>query len=77
MAYQLFFDRFLNKVESKNDNESIYGLNFEGMLKAFNLGIKIEDIYVYFLRNCSKKEGLPTNVEQKLFEWLKESEEIK
>ena len=72
LKYELYFDRFLQK---QSENPLIYKLNFKGMAKALELGIKFKDIFAYIEANC--KNEIPNNVKSQFEEWIKESKKIK
>lgn len=72
LEYELYFDKFLNKI---SEEPLTYSLDFDGMVKALELGIKFKEIYE-FLDNSSKK-NIPENVKTKLKEWMRDSRKIK
>lgn len=72
LKYELYFDRFLNK---KSENPLIYNLNFKGMVKALELGIKFKEIYEYLQINS--QNDIPSNVKAQFEDWIKNSKKIK
>lgn len=53
LEYELFFERFLTKKEEEKD-KTIYLIDFLGIAKANDLGIKIFDIVDYIEKNASE-----------------------
>lgn len=72
LKYELYFDRFLTK---KSQDPLIYKLDFRGMARALELGIKFKEIYKYLLANCPN--GIPMNVQAQLEQWIRDSKKIK
>ena len=72
LKYELYFDRFLKK---HSEEPLIYKLDFKGMLRALELGIKIKDIYTFLKENS--EGNIPKNVEAQFDEWIKSSKKIK
>ncbi len=72
LKFELFFDRFLDK---KSESPLIYNLNFKGMAKALELGIKFKEIYEYLQENS--EEDIPLNVKAQFEDWIKMSTKIK
>lgn len=72
LKYELYFDRFLKKMCNV---PLTYKLDFRGMVKALELGIKIKEIYEYLQENC--KEELPKNVKAQFEDWIMDSKRIK
>ncbi len=72
LKYELYFDRFLKKM---CDMPLMYKLDFKGMVKALELGIKIKEIYEYLQEVC--EEGLPENVKVQFETWIRDSKRIK
>ena len=72
LKYELYFDRFLSK---KSKEPLVYKLDFKGMVKALEIGIKIKDIYEYIKEN--NKEELPKNVKAQFEDWIYASKRIK
>ena len=72
LKYELYFDRFLKK---ESESPLIYKLNFKGMAKALELGIKFKEILEYLESNY--KNGIPNNVKFQFENWIKDSRKIK
>ena len=72
LKYELYFDRFLKKI---NKEPLVYELEFEGMVKALKLGIKIKEIYDYLQENCNA--DIPKNVKAQFETWIRDSKRIK
>lgn len=68
LQHELYFERFLDK------NNDQYVLNFEGMAKALEMGLKIKDIASYLMTYC---KTVPENVKTQLEKWEKDSKKIK
>ena len=72
LKYELYFDRFLKKC---SEEPLIYKLDFEGILKALEIGIKIKDIYAFLKENS--EGNIPKNVEAQFDDWIVNSKKIK
>lgn len=73
MEYELYFDRFLDKVQESKE-ETIYKLSFEGLAKAYDLGINPKEILKFIKEECKE---VPKNVTTKVEEWFKSLDKVK
>ncbi len=73
LTHELYFDPFLEKTV-KDEQVSIYKLDFKGMVKALEMGINIEDIYEY-IKNCSS-QAIPDNISFAFNDFIKNSKRI-
>ncbi len=72
MEYELYFDRFLTGIKDKN--QTIYEIDFVGLAKANDLGIKAEEILNYLISNT---DSLPKNVLVQFGEWIQYAGKVK
>ncbi|MEG1506212.1 MAG: hypothetical protein RR478_01800 [Bacilli bacterium] len=72
LEYELYFDRFLKSI-NKDDYETTYLLNFEGIAKLLELGIDLLDVITFIIE---ESYDVPLNVLNKLYYWLDISDKV-
>ncbi|MEG1892345.1 MAG: hypothetical protein RR189_00435 [Bacilli bacterium] len=72
LEYELYFDRFLKSI-NKDDYETTYLLNFEGIVKLLELGIDLLDVITFIIE---ESYDVPLNVLNKLYYWLDISDKV-
>ena len=66
IEYESYLSKFLTKV-STDDNASVYKLDFQSAVRAFDIGIQPLQMKEYLKQACSVK--FPENVERSLDDW--------
>lgn len=74
IAHEIYFERFLTKT-TEDAEVSVFKLDFSGIVKALEIGIKIHEICDY-LQNCSTVP-IPENVISMLGDWETGSKRIR
>lgn len=74
MAHEIYFERFLTKT-TEDAEVSVFKLDFSGMVKALEIGMKIHEIRDY-MQNCSTVP-IPENVISMLGDWETGSKRIR
>ncbi|MDR3363884.1 MAG: helicase-associated domain-containing protein [Clostridiales Family XIII bacterium] len=74
LAHELYFDRFLDR-KSADEQVAVFSLDFKGMAKALDGGMKIEEIKAYL--EGASTESVPENIIRALDEWIAQSKRIR
>lgn len=73
-SHEVFFERFLIK-KTEDAQVSIYNLDFNGIVKAIDIGISLDDIYSYLTKHSLTP--VPDNITTTFHEWIQQSKRIK
>jgi len=74
MAHEIYFERFLTKT-TDDAEVSVFKLDFSGIVRALEIGIKIMEIRDY-MQNCSTVP-IPENIISAFNEWEAQSKRIR